>query len=111
MGYIFQVKDNGKTHTVGIYGGTVLTPGPVSTPNLELYVKSVQKFEAETKKAKVDTIMQNHPLMYNLPAMLDQIQSRQKGGPNPFIVGQGEYQKFLKVMEMCSEVNVMRRQS
>ena len=111
MGYIFQVKDNGKTHTVGLYGGTVLTPGPVSTPNLELYVKSVQHFEAETKKAKADTIMQNHPLMYPLPSMLDQIQSRQKGGPNPFIVGQGEYQKFLKVMEMCSEVNVMRRKS
>jgi metallo-beta-lactamase class B len=111
MGYIFQVKDNGKTHTVGIYGGTVLTPGPVSDANLELYVKSVQHFEAETKKAKVDTIMQNHPLMYDLPAMLDQLQSRPKGGPNPFIVGQSEYQKFLKVMEMCSEVNVMRRKS
>ncbi len=109
MAYIFQVKDNGKTHTVGLYGGTILTPGPISDDNLKIYVQSVQKFEVETKKAKVDTIMQNHPLMYPLPAMLDQLQSRPKGGPNPFIVGQGEYQKFLKVMELCSEANVARR--
>lgn len=109
MGYIFQVKDNGKTHTVGLYGGTILTPGPISDDNLKLYLESVKKFEVETKKAKADTIMQNHPLMYPLPSMLDQLQSRQKGGPNPFIVGQGEYQKFLKVMELCSEANVARR--
>jgi metallo-beta-lactamase class B len=111
MGYIFQVKDNGKMHTVGIYGGTILTPGPISDEGLATYLKSVQRFEAETKKAKVDTIMQNHPLMYDLPAMLDQLQSRAKGGPNPFVVGQGEYQKFLKVMEMCTEVNIDRRKS
>jgi metallo-beta-lactamase class B len=111
MGYIFPITDNGKHHTVGIYGGTILTPGPISDEGLATYLKSVQRFEAETKKAKVDTIMQNHPLMYNLPSMLDQIQSRQKGGPNPFIVGQSEYQKFLKVMETCSEVNIARRKS
>jgi hypothetical protein len=69
----------------------------------------VKKFQAETKKAKVDTIMQNHPLMYDLPAMLTQLQARQKGGPNPFIVGPGEYQKFLGTMELCSEANVARR--
>ncbi len=108
-GYIFQVMDNGKKHTVGIYGGTILTPGPISDDNLKLYVQSVKKFQAETKKAKADTIMQNHPLMYNLPAMLDQIQSRKKGDPNPFIVGGAEYQKFLQTMELCSEANVARR--
>jgi metallo-beta-lactamase class B len=110
MGYIFAIKDNGKPHVAALYGGTVLTPGPVSTDNLKLYVQSVKKFEVEAKKAKVDSILQNHPLMYPLPAMLDQLQSRKKGGPNPFIVGQGEYQKFLQTMEVCSEANVARRE-
>lgn len=109
MAYIFQVKDNGKIHTAGMYGGTILTTGPIPDDHLKLYVESVKKYEEEAKKAKVDAIMQNHPLMYDLPAMLQQLQSRQKGGPNPFIVGQGEYQKFLKVMEICSDVNVARR--
>ncbi|HEV2199123.1 MAG TPA: MBL fold metallo-hydrolase [Bryobacteraceae bacterium] len=109
MGYIFPIKDNGKPHMAAIYGGTILTPGPISDDGLATYLKSVQKFEQETKKAKVDSIMQNHPLMYPLPTMLDELLSRKKGGPNPFIVGQGEYQKFLQVMELCSEANIARR--
>src|SRR5581483_607114 len=28
-GYIFPVKDNGKTHMAAIYAGTILTPGPI----------------------------------------------------------------------------------
>ncbi len=109
MAYIFPITDNGKPHMAAIYGGTVLTPGPVSTDNLKLYVQSVKKFEVEAKKAKVDSLLQNHPLMYPLPMMLDELQSRKPGGPNPFVVGQGNYQKFLQVMEICSEANVARR--
>jgi metallo-beta-lactamase class B len=111
MGYIFQVKDNGKTHTVGLYGGTILTPGPISDEGLATYLKSVRHFEEETKKAKADTVMQNHPLMYPLNNMLDQLQSRKKGGPNPFVVGPANYQKFLHVMEICTEVNIARRKT
>ena len=47
--------------------------------------------------------------LYDLPAMLAQLQARPKGGPNPFIVGPSEYQKFLGTMELCSEANVARR--
>jgi len=109
MGYIFPVKDNGKTHMVGLYGGTILTPGPISDEGLATYLKSVHHFEDETKKAKVDTVMQNHPLMYPINNMLDQLQSRKKGQPNPFVVGQANYQKFLEVMALCTEVNIARR--
>ncbi len=109
MGYIFAITDNGKPHMAAIYGGTILTPGPISDDNLKIYVQSVKKFEEETKKAKVDALLQNHPLMYPLPKMLDELQSRKPGGPNPFVVGQGGYQKFLQVMELCSEANVARR--
>src|SRR6266852_1794332 len=111
MGYIFPVKDHGKTHTVGLYGGTILTPGPISDEGLATYLKSVRHFEEETKKAKADTVMQNHPLMYPLNNMLDQMQSRKKGGPNPFVVGPANYQKFLEVMEICTEVNIARRKT
>jgi hypothetical protein len=42
--------------------------------------------------------------------MLDQLASRKKGDPNPFVVGKANYQKFVDVMEACSEVNLARRQ-
>jgi metallo-beta-lactamase class B len=109
MAYIFPVKDNGKTHVAGIYGGMVLTPGIVSDDGLASYLRSVRHYKEEAKKAGVDVIMQNHPLMYALPDMLDQLARRKNGAPNPFAVGKASYQKFVDVMEACTEVNIARR--
>jgi len=53
--------------------------------------------------------MQNHPLMYPIADMLDQLGQRKPGGPNPFVVGKANYQKFVDVMEACTEVNIARR--
>lgn len=109
MGFIFQVKDNGKTRTAAIYGGTILTPGPISDEGLQTYLKSTAHFKEETRKAKAEIVLQNHPLMYNYAKMIDEMQGRKKGQPNPFVVGQDGYQKFLDVMATCTEVNIARR--
>ena len=111
MGYIFPVKDNGKTRMAALYGGTVLTPGPISDEGLATYLKSVDHFRNETKKAGVEVALQNHPLMLPLQANIDKLQSRKKGDPNPFVVGKANYQKFVDVMYQCSEVNIARRRS
>jgi metallo-beta-lactamase class B len=108
-GYIFPVKDNGKTHMAAIYAGTILTPAPISDAGLQTYLKSVGHFKEETKKAKVDVEIQNHPLMDPIQIKLDKLASRKKGEPNPFVVGQANYQKFLDVMATCTEVNIARR--
>ena len=41
MGFIFPVKDKGKTHMAAMYAGTILTPGFVSDEGLAQYAKSV----------------------------------------------------------------------
>jgi metallo-beta-lactamase class B len=109
MAYIFPVKDNGKTRMAGVFGGTILTPGPISDEGLNTYLKSVRHYEEQSKKAKVDVIMQNHPIMYDLPGMLNAFAARKNGDPNPFVVGTANYQKFVGVMEACSEANIARR--
>jgi metallo-beta-lactamase class B len=110
-GFIFPVKDSGKTRTAGLYGGTILTPGPISDEGLATYVKSVDHFRTETKKAGVEVVLQNHPLMLPMQAWLDKLDTRKKGDPNPFVVGKAGYQKFIDVLYGCSEVNVARRKS
>jgi len=110
MAYIFPVKDNGKTRIAALYGGTVLTPGIVSDEGLQTYRKSVDHFKAEAKKAKVEVELQNHPLMDPIQPKLDKLKSRKAGDPNPFIVGQSNYLKFLDVIAACTDVNIARRQ-
>lgn len=109
MGFIFPVKDNGKTYVAAMYGGTILTPGIVSDEGLQTYLKSVAHFKEETKKAKVAVELQNHPLMDPIQEKLDKLKERKKGEPNPFVLGQANYQKFVDVMSACTEVNIARR--
>ena len=109
MGFIFPVKDKGKTYVAAMYAGTILTPGIVSDEGLQTYLKSVAHFEEQTRKAKVAVELQNHPLMDPIQAKLDKLKERTKGEPNPFVVGPASYQKFLGVMSACTEVNIARR--
>ena len=110
-GYIFAVKDNGKTRMAAIYGGTILTPGPISDEGLATYVRSVEHFQTETKKAGVEVVLQNHPLMLPMAAWTDKLQTAKKGDANPFVVGKANYQKFVDVLHACSEINLARRKS
>ena len=111
MGYIFPVKDNGRTRMAAMYGGTILTPGPISDEGLATYLKSVAHFKDATSKAKVEIVMQNHPLMDPVQPKLEKMQSRRPGDPNPWVVGESNYQTFLDVMSQCTEVNIARRKS
>jgi metallo-beta-lactamase class B len=111
MGYIFPVKDNGRTRMAAMFGGTILTPGPISDEGLQTYLKSVARFRDETRKAKVEVVMQNHPLMDPVQPKLAKMQSRRPGDPNPWVVGEPNYQTFLDVMYQCTEVNIARRKS
>ena len=94
-----------------VYGGAWLTPQILSDEALQTFLSSVIKFKAATSQAKVDVIMQNHMLMDPIQPKLDALAARKKGQPNPFVVGTGEYQKFLGVMEGCTRVNLERRKT
>jgi metallo-beta-lactamase class B len=108
MGFIFPVQDNGRTHTAALFGGSWLTTR-LSDEAFQTYIASVKHFEEATRKAKVDVMLQNHPLMDDFETKLASARARRSGQPNPFVVGTDGYQKFLQVMQTCSEVAVARR--
>jgi metallo-beta-lactamase class B len=110
MGVIFPVKDNGKTHIAAMFGGTMM--GSVlngSMDELEQYKKSIAHFKSETQKAKVDVELQNHPLYDNFGDKAAKLKERKKGEPNPFVLGQADYQKFVDVMASCLDAQIDRR--
>jgi metallo-beta-lactamase class B len=57
---------------------------------------------------KVDVELQNHPIMDNFAERLDKLHERKAGDPNPFVVGQENYSKFLEVMYTCVQVYIDR---
>jgi len=109
MGFIFPVRDNGTRHVAALFGGAWLTPQILTDEALQTFHVSVQRFKEATRKGGVDVLLQNHMLMDPLQPKLDAIAARAKGQPNPFVVGRSEYQKFLAVMDGCTQVNLERR--
>ena len=111
MGLIFPVKDGGKTHVAGLFGGTILVAGRIPDEGLQQYLRSIAHFKEKAKEMKVDVELQNHPTYDNLTEKLVRLGSRKSGAPNPFVVGAANYAKFLDVMEECMQADIARRAS
>ena len=109
LGLIFPVKDQGKTHVVGIVGGGFIAQGPPS--QVQQFIDSLVHFGEWTERMKVDVELQNHPVMDNFGEKLTALRARKPGDPNPFIVGQENYTKFLEVMTECARATLERRKS
>jgi metallo-beta-lactamase class B len=109
MGYIFPVKDGGRTHMAGLFGGSILIPGRIPDEGLLQYIRSVEHFGDVARKMNVEVELQNHPLYDGLESKLDRLKSRGAGQPNPFVVGQASYQRFLTVMTECTRAQIERR--
>ena len=108
MGYFFQVTDNGKKHMAGVFGGAVLLVRAMSGDR-EQYLKSIAHYKEEAKKLKVDVELKDHPLADGEPDKLAKLKDRKKGEPNPFVVGQASYGKFLDVMADCFQAQIAAR--
>jgi len=106
LGLIFPIKDGGKTHIAGMVGGGFLGQG--SADQMKVFLNSLDRFKEWTRKMKVDVELQNHPTMDNFAEKLTALRARKPGEPNPFVVGQEDYTKFVEVMQQCIQVYIDR---
>jgi metallo-beta-lactamase class B len=109
MGYVFPVKDGGRTHIAGLFGGSILIPGRIPDEGLLQYIRSVEHFGEVARKMSVDVELQNHPLYDGLEGKLERLKVRRQGQPHPFVVGGESYQRFLTVMTECTRAQLERR--
>jgi metallo-beta-lactamase class B len=109
VGFIFPVVDRGGKHTAALFGGSWLTPGFLNDEAMQTFIGSVARFKDATRTAGVDVWLQNHPLMVPFQEWLTRLSARGRTDPNPFVVGSGDYQRFLDVMDGCSRVAIERR--
>ena len=106
LGLIFPVKDGGKTHMVGMVGGGFIAQGTGS--QVQEFIDSLQHFQDWAKKMKVDVEIQNHPVFDGFGDKLTAVRARKPGEPNPFVVGQANYIRFVDVMTECAKATLAR---
>jgi metallo-beta-lactamase class B len=109
MALIFPVKEGGRTHIAGLYGGTILLPMRPPKEIMDQYLASAQHYAEVAKKMKVDVELQNHPLMDGMADKLGKLRGQKPGDSNPFIVGEAGYGRFTGVMIECFQVQMARR--
>ncbi len=109
MAFVFPVTDNGKQHTVALFGGTILNPQDRFPASLfQQYLKSIEHFKEVTEKMKVDVELENHPIMDGTFEKMAALKERKAGQPNPFVVGEAGFQKFTDVLIQCTEAQIAR---
>ena len=109
LGYIFPVRDGARTHTAGLFGGSILIPTKIPDEALQQYVRSIAHFGDVARASGVDVELQNHPLYDGFEQKLQRLKTRATGGPHPFVVGRDGYQRFLTVMSECTLAQMERR--
>src|SRR6266581_3122737 len=110
LGFIFPVKDKGKTRIAGLFGGTILTMNIITTDGLKQYVQSIAHYLDTAKKMKVEVELQNHPIFDGTPERLEKLKTLKAGEPNPFTVGNDRYLKMWNIISQCIQAEIARRE-
>jgi metallo-beta-lactamase class B len=101
----FKVTDNGVPHVAGMYGGIGM---PRTDELKQLQLQSMTHWMEVTGAARVDTQIGNHPLHFNGPARLEVLKYREPGQTNPFVIGTGNYQRYVDLQRECVKLSLAR---
>jgi metallo-beta-lactamase class B len=102
---LIPVKDNGTPHLVALWGGVGLNPDKES---VQTYIQSAKRFSDIVRQAGADVIFSNHTDWDRSKVNLPLLAKRAPGSPNPYVVGNENVVRFLKVAEECATSRVMR---
>jgi metallo-beta-lactamase class B len=110
LAFVFPVKEQGKTRMAGLFGGTVLTTGILTTDALKQYTQSIAYYLQTARKMNVEVELQNHPIFDGTPERLARIKAAKPGDPNPFVVGNDRYLKMWNIVSECIQAEIARRE-
>jgi metallo-beta-lactamase class B len=84
------------------WGGTALN-GATSKEMLESYISNAKRLKDISDGAGADVIIVNHTEYNDALNRFERTKARKAGEPNPWIVGKGEVEKYLTVVEECAK--------
>ncbi|MEP7352023.1 MAG: MBL fold metallo-hydrolase [Acidobacteriota bacterium] len=102
LSVMVPVKDHGQPHMAMEWGGTALSGG-TSKEMLESYISNAKRFKDISGGMSADVIIGNHTEYNDALNRLERTKARKAGEPNPWVVGKGEVEKYLTVVEECAK--------
>ncbi|HUR21524.1 MAG TPA: MBL fold metallo-hydrolase [Vicinamibacterales bacterium] len=111
LAFIFPVKDKGTTRMAGLFGGTVLTTGILTTTALKQYTQSIAIYLESAKTMNVEVELQNHPIFDGMPERLAGLKSAGPGNSSPFVIGNDRYLAMWRIVSECIQAEIARREA
>jgi metallo-beta-lactamase class B len=96
---VFQVSDGTARHTVGFFGG-LGTPATVEG-KLQL-IGSAERFKSIVDARGIDVLIANHQTQDQSIPKLEELRLRRTGDPNPYVIGQERYIRYLGIQQECT---------
>jgi metallo-beta-lactamase class B len=97
---IFDVYDNGVKHVAAIYGGLGT---PAAEEDKQIHIQQLQRYETIAKAAGVDVLLSTHQTQDQAIWKLEELRLRHAGDPNPYVIGNDRYVRYLRLQEACTE--------
>ena len=110
LAFIFPVKDKNTTRVAGLFGGTVLTTGILTTDALKQYTQSIAQYLEIAKRMNVEVELQNHPIFDGMPERLARLKTMKPNDANPFVIGNARYLTMWNIVSECIQAEVARRE-
>lgn len=102
---IFPVKDGRRKHVAAIWGGTGFNTR--DERQFRTYADSARMFAAQTRKAKVDVPLSNHPIVDHTFAKVERLQQRKPNTAHPFVTGWASQRNLLRTGSECAEAQLL----
>ena len=102
LSVLVPVKDHGQPHMAMEWGGTALS-GATSREMLESYISNSKRMKDISGGLGADVIIGNHTEYNDALNRFERTQARKQGEAHPWVVGKGEVQTYLTVVEECAK--------
>jgi metallo-beta-lactamase class B len=102
LSVLVPVKDHGVPHMAMEWGGTALS-GATSKEMLESYISNARRLKDISDGLGADVIIGNHTEYNDALNRLERTKARKTGEAHPWVVGKGEVQTYLTVVEECAK--------
>lgn len=91
--FLIPVTDEGRSHTVALWGGAGIMPDS----DINDYLSSWKKFSDVCRENKVDGEISTHPFLDMGISRLEIVRNISDGLPNPFVLGEDGYHYYEKM--------------
>ena len=96
---IFEVRDGGRPHWVGYWGGD--GAGHLDAAGIQVYTAAVDRFVAIDPR--VDVPLSNHVTADGTELKLPLLRARKAGEPQPFVTGNAGFKQWAGVLASCAK--------